>query len=161
MAARPNHVVAQAGALTRAASQAAFTHIIGTTIGDATGHITDALNRYGVDDVEGLLAIPHNDIDGLQYQPAPVAGVAQPLAPLLPARRNLIKAWLALHANYSRDLGQAIDVTTVVQDDFNNWRVSGYDPNSPIVPFAAPLPVAPAPPAGGLTPAQSFSKGVR
>ena len=83
MAAQPNHVVAQAGALTRAASTAAFTHIIGTTIGDATGQITDALNRYSVDDVEGLLAMPHNNIDGLQYQLAPVAGAVQPLANLL------------------------------------------------------------------------------
>ena len=163
MATRPPHVTAQLAVLTRANSQAALNHVLNVTIGDTNHHLRWALEHYGVDDLEGLLTMPFADVDTLQYVDQAGPAPHPPAQALLPARRNLIKAWLGLHANYSRDLGGPIDVLTVLNDDYNMWRISGYDPTQPVVPYAAPIPVAAAAVAAAPrhTPAESFQKGVR
>ena len=160
MATCPAAVTAQPGILTRNASQLALAHVLTVTIGDTNNHLRWSMDWYGIDDLEGLLTMPAADIDTLQYvDPGPPA---VPAAALAPARRNMLKAWQGLHAVYSHDLGAPIDVTTVTNDVFNQWRISGYDHTTPVVPYAAPIPV-PAAPAGAaaLTPAQNFQKGIR
>ena len=104
MATRPPHVTAQLAVLTRANSQAALTHVLNMMIGDANHHLQWALEHYGIDNLEGLFTMPFADVETLRYVdqsgPAPHPAAQD----LLPARRNLIKAWLGLYANYSRDL---------------------------------------------------------
>ena len=164
MATRPPEVTAQAVPFTRANSQAAFAHVIGTTIGDADHHITWAMTRYGVNDLEGLLTTPVGDLETLQFVDptgGPGGNAPGPVTDLAPAKRNLLKAFLSLHADYSRDLGAAIDVTLVTNNHYNEYRVSGYDHTIPIVPFAGALPAPPAPQVQqNYTPQETFQKAL-
>ena len=134
MAAIPPNIQPAVGVLTCGQSQAALAHVL-NIIGDVDHHIEWSLTQYGIDDFTGLLTLPHADIDNFEYvDPAAVPAPA-PVA-LLPHKRNTFKALLAMYAYYSRALTAAIDITTVTADNFNNWHVSGYNPNIPIVPFA-------------------------
>ena len=161
MATKPAHVTPQPAVITRNASQQAFQHVIRNVIGDADHHIEWSLNAYGIDDLEGLLTLPVANIDNLQWQD-PTANPPVAPANVMLNQKNMVKAFLAQHAHYSREDDAPIDVMTVTNDDFNQWRVSGYNHTAPIIPFAAPIPVPPIPPGPrGLTPAQAFDKGHR
>ena len=115
---------------TRASHAAILKHIIEVVMNqDADSPLSKSLKKGGYDVIADVLAMSSTDIDILDYEETDGANTVT-LA-LLPARKNLIRA-LQAFVRHRQNIGTpVVDFLAVTMDEFNEYRVSVYNPNAP------------------------------
>jgi hypothetical protein len=88
-----------------------------------------ALEHYTT--VMDLKNLHSDDIDGLSYN-ATIPPAAPNLLPVPNALRQILRIFISLLNCWMPQVGGLIDVTSILLADFNEYHVSGYDPNAPL-----------------------------
>ena len=143
---------------TRATNSAIMDHVIQTVLGQPSdGPLALALRHGGYDLVEDVLIMSNTDIDALEY-PVTDDKDGTRLVPLIPARRNLVRAFQA-YIRYLRQTGTFATYISITNFGFNEFRISEhYDPNSPSTPSPA---VSSTRSTSRTTIADDFRKGIK
>ena len=118
-------------ARTRAGQHAIMRHVLQQVLQQVDDSpLAKALSKGGYDIIADVLGMSNSDIDILDYDEREDDTIVT--LPLLPARKNLIRA-LQAFVRYQHSTGNPIsDYLTVTAAEFNEFRVSVYNPNVPI-----------------------------
>ena len=117
-------------ARTRAGQNAIMKHVLQQVLQQVEDSpLAKALSKGGYDIIADILAMSNADIDILDYDETDQANIVT--LQLLPARKNLIRA-LQAFVRYRQSIGTPIhDFLSVTAAEFNEYRVSLYNPNAP------------------------------
>lgn len=153
------------GVLTRAKNNAMFTHDVGTILD--SGHNTPIamwLEQEHCTQISDIVTLSCNDIHEMDYQNA--AGDHELLTQ---GDANKLIIFIDRYQHWADIDGSILDMETINKEDFDVYRILGYDPDNPYsrnaaaqVPHAAPVPAVPSIAAvPGGTPAELFDRGIK
>ena len=129
---------------TRANSNNIMEHILQKVMQQQAGSsLEQALKHGGFDLIEDVLNMSTADIDDLAYVDKDSDG-NEVVVRLLPARRNLLRAFQAFIRHLQSESTGAVNFLLLNPTDFNEFRIKLYDPNAPMsTPSTVPHSVAP------------------
>jgi hypothetical protein len=151
---------------------AQLAHVIDTLLGyQAVDPVPQALIDGGFTSILDVVNLENDNITNLTYTNANNAIVAVPLA----LCQKLCIA-ISMYHHWSAHLNGTVDVTTITVANYDEYRISGYCPGSPLIPPArnnqngangANHPPQNPPPATAgnahpqATPAEMFDRGIK
>ena len=107
-----------------------FKHILENILDDGVeGPIFQALTNAYIQSISDMMMLDEDDIKNLTYKYIDTTGTTSQV-PLEMGRRGMIKAFKA----YIRHLGNDIIFDTIQEDDFDQFRIHTYNPDSPTLP---------------------------
>jgi len=116
-----------------------------------------ALRNAGITGLHDFLELSANDyLDLIVPKDPNTAGSKEKILPIL-KRKKLSISWCMVH-QWSRKVGWMVTPTRISQAEFDDYRVSEYNPTEPVLPWKVPLPKQKDPAANELA---AWRKNIR
>jgi hypothetical protein len=155
----PAHAIALAAPPDAVQNTAQFVHVQNNLLvaPDPSHPIHSCFKKYGYDTIHDLVAMTAEDVEALNYDIFDAAGALANTLKVPRGFKFMINAFILMFNNFSNQRSGILDCTSVLKDDFDDWRLLGYKPNVPlnhIHNVHGPL-------CTGPTPTESFECGIK